>query len=148
MGKRYKIGYLPNTSRAIYGELLDNKQMSKVTKLKFPLKSILMYITILGSFLLMIVLAVYLRFKFLVITSMIFYPINIALYLKEGLKLGLWFSFNNEGLLFLTLGLGIISMLLLVYFIESRREPETPTTLIMAQLVSAIQIIALFAVFK
>jgi hypothetical protein len=49
VGKRYKIGYLPNTSRAIYGELLDNKQLSKVTKLKLPFKSILIYIAIWGS---------------------------------------------------------------------------------------------------
>lgn len=148
VGKRYKIGYLPNTSRAIYGELLDNNQLSNGTTIKFPYKDIALFIMIMGTIVLLIGLSSYLRFKLLIIASVFFYPINILLYVKEGLKLGLWFSFRNTGLLLLTFGAGIIIFLLLIYLVERKRDSETPQTLIATQFMSVAKIFSLIETFQ
>lgn len=148
VGKRYKIGYLPNTSRAIYGKLLDNNQLSNGTTIKFPYKDIALFIGILGAIVLLIGLSSYLRFKLLIIASVVFYPINILLYVKEGLKLGLWFSFRNTGLLFLTFGAGITIFVLLIYLVERKRDWETPQTLIATQFMSVAKIFSLIETFQ
>lgn len=142
-GKKYKIGYLPNTSRAIYGEVIDSDAGIKNTKIKFPHKGVLLYILGIGSIILIILLSPYLKFKLLIIVSAFFYPINILLYIKEGLTSGAWFSFSNVGLLFLTIGVGSIIFLRIMYLVERKEEMEYLLTLVITQFMCGIKIFLL-----
>ncbi|MHC6179203.1 hypothetical protein ACYUJ6_05020 [Clostridium sp. JNZ X4-2] len=148
VGKRYKIGYLPNTTRAIYVEMLKNNASSKGIRIKFPYKEIMLFIGLIGAVILLAALAPYLKFKLLIIASVVFYPANILLYIKEGLKSGLWFSFHNDGLSILTLGIVFAVVMWASYLIERKEDPEIFGTLMAIQIMSAIEMVALIETFE
>lgn len=148
VGKRYKIGYLPNTSRAVYVEMLKNNASSKGIKIKFPYKDIMLFIGLIGLWIVLVGLAPYLKFKLIIIASVVFYPANILLYIKEGLKSGLWFSFHNHGLLPLILGILIAVGLWVGYIVERKEDPETSETLIAAQILGVSEMVCLIETFQ
>ncbi|MEY7998907.1 hypothetical protein AB8U03_01620 [Clostridium sp. Mt-5] len=148
VGKKYKIGYLTNTSRAIYVETLKNNASSKGIKGKFPYGYIMLFIGFMGIWILLVGLAPYLKFKLIIIASIVFYPANILLYIKEGLKSGLWFSFHNDGLSILTLGIVFAVVLWISYIMERKEDPETPETLIGVQLMGVSEIVFLIETFQ
>lgn len=147
-GKKYKIGYLPNTSRAIYVEMLKNNASSNGIKIKFPYKYIMLFIGFIGIWILLVGLAPYLKFKLIIIAGVFFYPANILLYVKEGLESGIWFSFHNHGLLLLILGILLTVGLWISYIIEKKKNPEIMGTLIGAQIMGASEMVALIETFQ
>lgn len=148
LGKEYKIGYLPNSKRAISVEVLNNNQVSKDKKIAFPYKDILLFIAIIGVFILLIAVSPYLKFKLLMVTSVIFYPLSVFLYINQGLKLGLWFSFFNQGLLFMTIGIITDVIIFLSYISENRKDAEIPVTLIFAQFMSISKLLLLAETYQ
>lgn len=148
VGKKYKIGYLSNTSRAIYVEMLKNNASPKGIKGKFPYGYIMLFIGFMGIWILLVGLAPYLKFKLIIIASIVFYPANILLYIKEGLKSGFWFSFHNHGLLPLILGILIAVGLWVGYIVERKEDPETSETLIAAQILGVSEMAGLIETFE
>ncbi|ADL52695.1 hypothetical protein Clocel_3004 [Clostridium cellulovorans 743B] len=140
---RYKIGYLPNTSRAIYGEKLDNYTSKVEDKIGFPIKKILFFIGFFVALGIIAFVAHYIVFKLLILSSAIFYPFNIYLYIKSGLAYGDWFSKNNEPLGNIIL-FGVVLMIFWgLYFVEKRKDQdnEAPLTLVFIQVIAILQIV-------
>ncbi len=143
MNKIYTIGYLPHTSRAIYGLKLDGSTLKVEKKIAFPIKKLLFFIGIMATFVLLWILSPYIRFKLLIIACIIYYPINLYLYINYGISSGIWFSLSNQGLLFLLIGAAVLLLLGIFYFIEQPRDYETPFTLFFIQLFSILKILVL-----
>lgn len=143
----YKIGYLPNTSRAIYCVALDNNDESKSAAIGFPFKDILIFLLIIAAFILLVVLTPFLRLKLFVFASAVYYPMCIYLYFKFGIMNKVWFSFNNDGLVWLVLGLVCLLTLSIMYLSEKYRHGEIVLTLIFAQVFAILKIIMAIILF-
>lgn len=143
---RYKIGYLPNTSRAIYGEKLDNYTSKVEEKIGFPIGKILFFIGCFVALGIIAFVARYIGFKLLILSCAIYYPVNIYRYINSGLAYGNWFFKNNKPLDCIVLGVVLLLTFLGFYFVEKRKDEnnEAPLTLVFIQVMAILQIMILF----
>jgi len=144
-GKKYKIAYLPHTNKAIHGvEIIDSNEYIE-KKIDFPSTNMVFSIGI--SLVIVILLALffvvgqYMKFKLLILASIAYYPLSTYLYISEGISYKNWFSFSNQGLLLMSIGMISSLILLLYYFFESRQKEEYPVNLFYVQALSIIKII-------
>jgi len=144
-GKKYKIAYLPHTNKAIHGVEIVGSNEDIGKKIDFPSKY--MFFSIGISLFIVILLALffvvgqYMKFKLLILASIAYYPLSIYLYISEGINYKNWFSFSNQGLLLMSIGMISSLILLLYYFFESRQKEEYPVSLFCVQVLSIIKII-------
>lgn len=133
----YKIGYLPNTNRGIYLGQLGYDPNSQETKVGFPAEGILIYVLLIVGVLLLMVAAHFFRWKFLILSCILSYPVNIYLLFDKGIKSWLWVTKYNDA--FFPLVLQVLGLLLLFVFnfIEKRKDEEIIGTLFFAQVVAA-----------
>lgn len=149
--ERYKIGYLANTHRAIYGVSLGQPftetSMKTAKRITFPLKDILLFLGIMAIIVIMILVAPYIRYKSIIAVSVFYYPISIFQYIKDGLTSSLWLSFSNKGLVLLAVGMGLSLFTFLARKVESRVSENQLFRLMFAvQGFAACKILVLFAV--
>lgn len=137
----YKIGYLPHTKRAMFGEVLSSNNIENHKKIKFPLVEIISFLGIIAAIIFLIFISPYVKMKLLGVSSLIFYPFILYLYFKNGFNYGTWFSLVNKELLTLLLGLTGLLTLLLVYFIERHKNEDYFLTFLYAQVIAVLQII-------
>lgn len=144
-GKNYKIAYLPHTNKAIHGVEIVGSNEDIGKKIDFPSKY--MFFSIGISLAIMVLLALffiggqYVKFKLLVLASIVYYPLSIYLYISEGISYKNWFSFSNQGLLLMSIGMISSLIFLLYYFFERRKKEEYPVSLFYVQALSIIKII-------
>lgn len=140
----YKIAYLPHTSRAIYGVKLEGNTLKVEKKIGFPFKQLFFFIFGLSVLVLLAFLSPYLRFKLLILACIIYYPTNLYLYINYGISSGIWFSLSNQGLSSILIGVAILLVLGVCYFIERLKDYDTPVTLFIIQVFSILKILILF----
>ena len=140
--KSYKIGYLPHTKRAMFGEVLSSNNIENHKKIKFPLVEIISFLGIIAALIFLIFISPYVKMKLLGISSLIFYPFILYLYFKNGFNYGTCFSLVNKELSTLLLGLTGLLTLLLVYLIERHKNEDYFLTFLYAQIIASLQIIA------
>ncbi|SHH92320.1 hypothetical protein [Clostridium grantii] len=143
-GKNYKIGYLTNSKRGIYLELLDDDMKTPIKKIGFPFKSILFYIAfficLIGMLILSYKIGEVYRYKIFLIVSLLFYPISIAYFVYYGFNTGELISPNNVGFAALIAG-GVC----LLFFIPSKmlvtwNRWDEEGLLIFAQFIAVLEI--------
>ena len=142
---KYKIAYLPHTSKAIYGEKLNTDLIESEAKINFSLKQILSFICILICAIVLLFISPYIGFKLLILSSIIYYPTNIYLYISEGLTYSNWLSLSNEPLFYILFGLIILVFIFLMYFIEKYKNDDAFFSLFLIQVISILMILILLS---
>lgn len=146
---KYRIGYLPYTSRGISGVKIEGIVEKTEKKIGFPFKQLLLFILLLSGFfatmVLLIFLTPFLRYKLLILSSIIYYPTNLYLYVKSGLSSGIWFSLSNKGLTLILISLFFLIILVISHFLEKLKDDDAFWTLYFIQFFSIIQIIIVVA---
>lgn len=145
--KKYKIGYLPKTKRAIFGEIISEEKQQVHKKIGFPFAKTLFILGFVGVFALIGRVASYLKVKLFAVSCLIFYPLSIYFYIKSGISVGTWFSFNNNGLVLLTIGAVSLLSLVLMYFGERRRDGDTILTMTYVQVIAIGKIALIIGAF-
>ena len=141
---RYRIGYLPNTSRAIYGVKLDESTSKIEKKIGFPFAKTLFFICMIAALVVLGLFSSYLRFKLLILACLIYFPTTIYIYIKQGLNFENWFSISNQGLLFILAGIAMLLIMGIIYFIERCKKYETPLAFFVIQILSIFMVLILF----
>lgn len=136
--KSYKIGYLPHTKRAMFGEVLSSNNIENHKKIKFPLLEILSFFGIIAALIFLVFISPYVKMKLLGVSSLIFYPFILYLFFKNGFNYG---TLVNKELPTLLLGLTGLLTLLLVYFIERHKNEDYFLTFLYAQIIAILQFI-------
>jgi len=133
----YKIGYLTHTHKAIYCEKIvlgsNNEKAGKV--IGFPFKDILLFLAILGAF-----ISQFIKLKVFIPTNIIAIPTFAYYFIKYGIQNGIWFSFKNEGIFGLIIGIIFSLMIFFIYLLEKRQSDDFYKTYFCAQLFSICEI--------
>lgn len=132
----YKIGYLPNSNRGIYVGELGYSKTSEETKVSFPAKELFSYIGLLAGIGLIIVITPFLRWRFLILSCILSYPVTLYLFISHGIKSGVWISEYNRGFPHLVGQLLGILVIMIFNFIERRKDEDIPTTLFFTQILA------------
>lgn len=132
----YKIGYLPNTNRGIYLGKLGYDPNSPETKVGFPFQDIFIYVILIVGALLLAIAAPFFRWRFLILSCILSYPVNIYLLMNQGIKSWLWVTKYNDSFYPLVLQVMGILFLFIFNFIERRKDEEIVGTLFFAQIVA------------
>lgn len=144
IGKNYKIGYLSNTKRGISLEELEEDFKTSVEKIGFPYRAILFNISMITSFIVIILLLYYCAntfgYKSLYMVNFLFYPISITSLIFNGVKTGIWISVRNLGFLALAFGVGSLVLLFLLKIIYRGSKEDRFTPLFYATIVTACEI--------
>lgn len=132
----YKVGYLPNTNRGIYLGELGYDPNAQETKVGFPVEDIFIYVLLIAGAFLLAIVAPFFRWRFLILSCILSYPVNIYLLFDKGIKSWLWVTKYNDA--FSTLALQVLGLLFLFIFnfIEKRKDEEIIGTLFFAQIVA------------
>lgn len=112
-GEKCTIYYLPKSRRGISIEKDSIGLSEKQRKVGVPWGPILSIL-----YILVIILFINLAFWFLIIGSMIFYPLNLYLYIYYGRLNGAWSAHNNDALANIIGGIGFLAMLLIIFLLE------------------------------
>ncbi len=147
----YKIGYLTHTHKAIYCEKIvlgsNNEKAGKV--IGFPFKDILLFLAILGAIFFLAFISPFIKFKVFIPTNIIAIPTFAYYFTKYGMQNGIWFSFKNEGLSGLIIGIIFSLMIFFIYLLEKQQSDDFYKTYFCAQLFSICEIgLLICAVFN
>lgn len=145
---RYKIAYLPYTSRGMGGVKIENSVAATDKKIGFPFECLLFVVGFLATMALLFFLTPFLRYKLLILSCIIYYPTNLYLYVKSGLNSGIWFSLSNKGLTFILIGLFFLIISGISHFLETLKNDDAFWTLFFIQIFSIMQIIMLLVEYS
>ncbi len=138
----YKIGYLTHTHKAIYCEKIvlgsNNEKAGKV--IGFPFKDILLFLAILGAIFFLAFISQFIKLKVFIPTNIIAIPTFAYYFTKYGMQNGIWFSFKNEGIFGLIIGIIFSLMIFFIYLLEKRQSDDFYKTYFCAQLFSICEI--------
>lgn len=138
----YKIGYLTHTHKAIYCEKIvlgsNNEKAGKV--IGFPFKDILLFLAILGAIFFLAFISQFIKLKVFIPTNIIAIPTFAYYFTKYGMQNGIWFSFKNEGISGLIIGIIFSLMIFFIYLLEKRQSDDFYKTYFCAQLFSICEI--------
>ncbi|MDU1411520.1 MAG: hypothetical protein E6929_01790 [Clostridium sp.] len=145
---RYKIAYLPYTSRGMGGVKIENSVAATDKKIGFPFESLLFVVGFFAAMALLFFLTPFLRYKLLILSCIIYYPANLYLYVKSGLSSGIWFSLSNKGLTLILISLFFLIILGISHFLEKLKDDDAFWTLYFIQFFSIMQIIIVVAEYS
>ena len=145
--RKYKIGYLYHTSRAIYCAEVTNNVVKQIKAVGFPFKKILFVSVFVVGFYLLMFRSLYIRWKLFIPACILFYPSYLYVFVKYGLSHGYWFSRQNEAFVILIMAFLYSLLSLIVLWLEKLRHDKADIMMVFVQIAAIGKIVMVIRIF-